>query len=58
MAKIWHVTVRDVWCGVPGKYAEEAEVTTKEEADAWAKEWRQEYPKDGGFKVTVREIEA
>lgn len=49
----YHVTVRDTYCGIKGRYADEAEVTTIEEAKQWAKQFREEYPCEDGYSVKI-----
>lgn len=58
MATTYTVRVRDVWCGVRGVYEEECVTTDKREADAWYKQWKQEYSTANGYegyKVTRTE---
>lgn len=52
----YRITVRDTYCGVKGKFAEEQECTTKQEADNWVKQFKEEYPKDSGYKIKVKEV--
>lgn len=46
------VRVRDTYVGVKGKFAEECVTTNPQEAESWFKQWKSEYDKDSGFKVT------
>jgi hypothetical protein len=49
--EVFLVRVRDVYakCDV-----EEADVLSKQEADAWVKEWRSMYSREDGFRVTCK----
>ena len=46
------ITARDI---IYREDKEVMEVLTKEEAQQWAKQFREEYPKGDGYKVTVKE---
>lgn len=52
----YKVTVRDVYCGVKDVYLEEWDCATKEEAQNWVKQFKQEYSKDDGYKIELKEI--
>ena len=54
--KTFVVRVRDTWCGVRGKYAEECVTTVEQEANSWFKQWKAEYKAANGYdgyKVTL-----
>ena len=51
---IYFVTVRDTFCGVRGRFEESCLTTNKTEADTWLKQWKSEYDKDSGYKVTMK----
>ena len=52
------ITVRDTCCGIKGRFEEEMEVHTQQEAAQWTKQFKQEYPKDSGYSVKVTKIAA
>lgn len=52
----YHVTVTDTYCGVKGRYVDEMELPTQEEASAWVKQFKKEYPKEDGYKVQSKPI--
>jgi len=45
----YQVLVKDSY----GEYDEEVVTTVKQEAETWFKQWKEEYPKDDGYKVTL-----
>lgn len=56
-AKLFKVTVRDTHCGIKGRFEEEVEVHTENEAKSWAKQFRSEYPADAGYVTKIEAIE-
>lgn len=50
---VYTITVKDTFCGMRGEFAEEQTCYTKQEADAWAKQFRGEYPREDGYSVKV-----
>lgn len=55
-AMAYRITVRDTFCGVRGVYCEEQECISKQEADDWVKQFKSEYPKEDGYKITLTTI--
>lgn len=47
------VTVKDRYCGAKDRHEESVDVITKEEAQAWSKQFRAEYPKEDGYSVKI-----